>query len=102
MDCRDPLAARADDRLDELAVGILVAAVEQLAQRVRAIGPFVVDAGEIERPQRIVRRTNDEQASEAASELFQAVAQRCDFESGQLLARMASEISPARAQLVSI
>ena len=32
-----PLAAGADDRLDELAIGVLVAAIDELGQRLRPI-----------------------------------------------------------------
>ena len=55
LDRRDLLAAGADDRLDELPVRVLVAAIEQLAERVRPVRPLVVDAAEIERAERIVR-----------------------------------------------
>ena len=61
LDCFEEIAARRDDRLDELAVGILVAAVDELGERVDAIGAFVVDAVEIERPERIVGGPHDEE-----------------------------------------
>ena len=54
----DLLSTRPHDRLDELPVRIRVAVIHQLAQPVPSIGGFVVDAGQVERPERIVRRRN--------------------------------------------
>ena len=91
LDCFDALAAGADHRLDELAVGISVAAIDELRQRQRAIGSFVVDAGEIERTDRIVRRPDDEEPGEAAVELLQDVAKAGSLEAAKLLAGAAPQ-----------
>ena len=86
MDCFDALAAGADHRLDELAVGVAVAAIGELRQRQRAIGSFVVDAAEVERTDRIVPRADDEEPGEAAIELLQYVAKAGSLEAAKLLA----------------
>ena len=43
------LAARANDRLDELAIGIFIPSIDEFGERLRSIRPFVVDAGKIKR-----------------------------------------------------
>src|SRR5262245_36652369 len=54
----DALAAGADDRLDELMVGVLVAAIQQFRQRLTAMRSIVVAAAEVERADGVVGRTN--------------------------------------------
>src|SRR5262245_20462584 len=50
LDCRrgDPIRAGGDDGLDELAVGVLVAAIDELRDEEPPIGAFVVHAAEVE------------------------------------------------------
>src|SRR5205807_1554551 len=55
----------ADDRLDELMVRVLVAAIHQLREPERPARPVVVAAVEIERTNWIVRRANRENADAA-------------------------------------
>src|SRR3954465_12259956 len=57
----DRLRTGTNHGLDELPIRVLIAAVEELGDRLNAIGTLVVDAGEVQRAQRIVRRTDDEQ-----------------------------------------
>src|SRR5262249_57818135 len=54
----DPVRAGRDDGVDELAVGVLVAAVHELGDGEPPIGPLVVHAAKVERPARIVSRTD--------------------------------------------
>src|SRR6266545_461447 len=68
------LATGADDGLDELAVRVLVAAIDELRERVHPVGSLIVHAGEIERTQRIVRWTNHEESREPAGEVLEDVA----------------------------
>ena len=102
MDRRNLLAAGSNDRLDELAIRVLVPSIEELAERVGAIGPLVVDAAEIQRSQRVVRGTDNEQAGEPAGELLERITQGRSLERGQLFAGTASKIAAARAQLVDV
>ena len=97
-----PFAAGAADWLDELPIGVFIAAIDQFGQRLGAIRPFVVDAGEIKRSKRIVRRANDEQAGKAAIELFQRVAQAGRFKRGEILARATPYFLAPGAELVRI
>jgi len=96
----DPLSASADDRLDELAVGVLVAAIDELAERLPPIGSFIVNAGKIQRPERIVCGADDEETGESALELFEHIAQARSFKGGEVLACTAAEFHPAGTQLV--
>src|SRR4051812_15607903 len=68
-----PLAAGADDRFDKLTVSILIPAIDQLGQHLCPIRALVVGAIEIQRSERVVRRTNHEQTSETAIELFERI-----------------------------
>ena len=86
-----PLAAGADDRLDELAVGILVAAIDELAERLSPVGSFIVHPSEIQRPERIVRGADDEETGEATLELFEHIAQARRLEGRELFAGTAAE-----------
>ena len=87
-------------RLDELTVGILVAAIHQFAQCLYAIGPFVVDPLEIESAERVMFRADDEEGSEASGELFLDVAKRRCLERRQLLGGAAAKVGAAGTQLV--
>ena len=97
MDCFDPFAAGSDDRLDELAVRVPVPAVRQLRQEKGPVRPFVVHTAEIERTQRIVSRTDDEEAGEPPVELLEDVAQARRLEGSELLAGPSPEIAAAPA-----
>ena len=66
------LAARADHRLDELVVGVLVAAIISSASGCRAVRPLVVAAGEVERADRVVRGPDDEEAGDPAARTARA------------------------------
>src|SRR3954469_23713246 len=68
-----PLAAGADDRFDELTVSVLIPAIDQIGQHLCAIRALVVGATEIQRSERVVRRTNHEQPSKTAIELFECI-----------------------------
>ena len=59
------LGARPHHRLDELPVRILVPAIHQFAQRLHPVGPFVVHTFEIERAERMVVGTDDEEGCKA-------------------------------------
>src|SRR5262245_55420492 len=61
----DLLAAGADHRLDEGAVGILVAALHQFRERLEAVRALVVGAGQIERKYRVVRGADHVEPLEA-------------------------------------
>ena len=73
MDRDDPFAARGHDGLDELVVGVLVAAIDQLAKAEVTIGPFVVDAGKVQWSDRVVRRTDDVEAAKPSAGMFDSV-----------------------------
>ena len=92
LDCRDLVAAGADDRLDKLTVGVLVSAIDELGERVRSIRAFVVHARKVERTERIVGRPDHEQPGEAACELLDDVADVSALERGELFARAATKI----------
>ena len=100
MDCLEEIAARRDDRLDELPVGVLVAAIDELREPVDAIGSLVVDALEIEWTERIVRRPDDEEAGEPAAPVLERVAHPGGFERGQRVGRVPAEIAALGAELV--
>jgi hypothetical protein len=54
LDCFEQIAAGRHYGLDELAVGVLVAAIDELGEGVNTVRAFVVDAVEIEGPEGIV------------------------------------------------
>jgi len=95
-------AAGADDRFDELTVGVLVPAVDQFRKVLGSIRALVVDPGEIERAEWVVRRPDDEQAGEAAVELLQAVAKAGAFEGGDIFTGSAANLDPASRELVRL
>jgi hypothetical protein len=92
------LAAAADDRLDELPVGVLVGALDQFAERLLPIGRLVVRAPEIERPDGVVRRVDQVDRIEAQPRHFQRVAQGGRFGRRLKLSQPASQIHPRHAQ----
>src|SRR3954468_5187274 len=96
------LAAGADDWFDELTVSILVPAVDQFGQVLGSIGALVVDPGEIERAEWVVRRPDDEQAGEAAVELLQAVARAGAFEGGDMFTGPAANLDAPSRELVRL
>ncbi len=100
LDCLEEIAARRDDRFDELPVGILVSAVRELRKRVHPVGTFVVDAREVERAKRIVRRPDHEQPRESPGPLFERIPDTCGFESGERVGGVAAKIPPLGAQFV--
>src|SRR3954451_10699273 len=62
LDCFDALAAGRQDRVDELVIGVLVAAIDELGDAVMAVRALVVDAREVERAERIMGGTDQVQA----------------------------------------
>ena len=93
-----PLAA--DDRLDELVVGILVAAAHQLGQAWPPVGSIVEPAVEVERADRIVRRPDDvEPRTRLAGEL-RGVADGRRLERLQVLADAPASVQPRRRKRV--
>ena len=86
-----PLAG-GDDRLDELPVGIVVALLDQLGHRPLAIRRLVVDAGEIERADRIVVGPDDEDAGELRA------AAAAHASSNAAVSTDADELADARAR----
>ena len=97
---RSPLAARADHRLDELVVGIFVAAAHQLGERLPAIGPIVEAAGEVERADRIVRGPNRENARPAPRRRPCDVADGRGFGRLQVFAEPPAAVEPRRRERV--
>ena len=93
----DALAARADDRLDELVIGVLVAAAHQLGQRLRA--------DRIDRRSRRRNRTDRPDCAPAGSRRSagRAAAGRIDvahdrrFRRLQVFAEAAASVEPRRA-----
>src|SRR5207245_9665755 len=77
VDASDAVARGTHDRLDELMIGILVAAIHQLAEALRTVGSIVEAAGEIERPNRVVRGPDGEHPHAAGG--GGRVAENCRF-----------------------
>src|SRR5688572_18254269 len=102
LDRFDAIAAGADDRLDELAVGILVAAIDELCDGMNAIRPFVEDAAEVERPQGIVDGTNHVEAGNAPREMLEGVAQTRGLERSELFTGTPLRVDASGAQLVRV
>src|SRR5262245_9579290 len=73
------LTAGADNRFDELAVRVLVAALHELVETLTAIGRLVVDTAEVERAGRVVGRTYEIDRRELAPGRLERVAQRRGF-----------------------
>ena len=100
MDCLEEIAARRDDWLDELPVGVLVAAIDELGEPVDPVGSLVVDALEIERTKWIVRRPDDEEAKEPTAPVLERITYAGGFERGQRVGRVPAEIAALGAELV--
>ena len=96
LHCFHAFAAGADDRIDELAVRILVPAVHEFGEREAPIGPLIVAPAEIERANGIVNRPDEVHAPEAPGHEFGGVPQGSGFERPELLTRMAND-EPVRA-----
>ena len=94
------VAARADDRLDELVVGVLVAAAHQLGERLPAVGSIVEAAGEIERADRVVRGPDREDARPRRRSARSDVADGRRLGRLQVLADAAAAVEPRRRQRV--
>src|SRR5438067_5437601 len=95
---RNHLAAGADDGLDELMVGVLVAALHQLLRRMAPVGGIIIRAGEIERANRIVRRTNHVERIEAQQRMVHGVAQRRRLRRRDELAETTAKVEPWQAK----
>src|SRR6188508_160954 len=80
LDRGNPIAAGGYDRLDELAVGVFVATIDELREAEVSIRAFVVNAGEVEGADRIVRRPNEKDAMEAAGGALERVTKSSGFE----------------------
>ena len=76
---RQLLPAGADDRFDELVVGVLVGAGHQFGQVLTAVGRLVVRTAHIERPDRVVRRADHVDRVEAQARHLEGVTQRGGF-----------------------
>ena len=89
---REIIAGGGDDRFDEFAVRILVAALYQLRQRMSAIGFLVVGTVEIERADRVMLRPNLIDRTEAVLEMLRRIAERRRFTGGDVFAEPAGRI----------
>src|SRR6185503_11090867 len=63
------LSAGTDDGFDELSIRILVSAIDEFHERLTPVGSLVVNAGKVQRTERIVHRANHEEPGEPAVEL---------------------------------
>ena len=81
-------------------MGVLVAQLHQLAQRVVSIGSRIVGAIEIEGANRVVGRTNLIHGAEAMLDVPHGVAHRCGFHRGRVLAQTAQRIESRPRQFV--
>src|SRR3954469_22141087 len=97
-----PLTAGADDRFDELTIRVLIPAIDQLGQRLGSIRSLVVGAREVEWTERVMCRTNHEQTSKAAIELFECITQRGRLERREILAGAAAKFLATGPQLVRL
>src|SRR5574339_887984 len=84
LDRGNPIATGGDDRLDELTVGVLVAAIDEFREAEMTIRPFVVDALEIERANGIVRGADEKHAVESARRALERVTQSRGFKRREL------------------
>ena len=98
----NPLAAGTDDGLDELAVGVFVAAIHELRERLDAIRALIVHTREIKRAKRVVSRTNDKQPGKPPVALIEQVVETGSLEGGQIFAGASTELDAAGTQLVSL
>ena len=72
---RELFAARADNRLDELPVCVLVGAFHQLAQLLGAVGGLIVRTRDVEGTDRVVAWLNDVDRVEPRRERLEGIAQ---------------------------
>src|SRR5258708_35090306 len=84
-DLFDALAAGRDHRLDELVIGVLIAAIDELRDGVEPVRTLVVNTREIERAQRVVRGADEEEPGESSAGALQRITQAGGFEREQLL-----------------
>ena len=96
----DAIATRADHRLDELTVRVLIAAAHQLRESLAPIGSIVVAAGEIERSQGIVDGTNNKKARHAPGCELRHVSHGRRLGRSQVLAYPTAAIEPAGRERV--
>src|SRR2546430_4885749 len=89
-------AARADDRLDELMVGVFVTAVHQLEERVPPVGSIIVAAAEIKRANWIVARMHGEDAHDFGGCQAHRVTDGRDFGGLQVVAQSGAAVQPPR------
>jgi len=95
---REPLAAGADDGLDELAVGVLVGPLGQLGQILPPVRRFIIRAAQIEWTDRVVSRLNDVHRIEVQARGLERVAQRRRFRRALNIAEPAPEVEARRAK----
>ena len=90
------LRTGADDRFDELPVGVFVAAVDQLGHRLPAVGPLVVDAAEIERRERVVGGRTRKMDAKRPVNCSRASRSDGGLEGAELLAGAAAKVAIGR------
>src|SRR5437667_12025839 len=82
----DQLAARAENRFDELIIRVAVSPAHQLVQRLDPVGPIVELAPKVEGSDRIVARANREDACARNAAQGTRVADNRAFRRERLLA----------------
>src|SRR3954465_9036032 len=97
-----PLAAGADHGFDELAVRVLIPAIDEFGQRLDSIRPLVVSASEIQRAEGVVRGTNHEQTGKTTIELFECVTQRRRLDRREILASAAAKLLTTGGQFMRL
>ena len=94
------IARGAKERLDELAVGILVAAFHELLEGLDAIRLLVIRPGQVEWPDRVMRWANHVQTLKSMMQVTDRIRQRRGFGRGHLLADAAEAVESWRPQFV--
>src|SRR5512138_263077 len=94
----DPLATRTNHGLDELTVGVFVAAVDQFPESQTTVRSIVERAAKIKRPDRVVRRPDREHPY--ASGGGRGVAEDGGFGRLQQLAEPGAAVEARRCQRV--
>jgi hypothetical protein len=79
---------------------VLVAAVDELRERVDTVGALVVDTVEVERSERIVGGSHDEQTGEPAVPVLEGIPHASGFEGGQRFGGVPAKVAPFGAELV--
>src|SRR5205814_536146 len=92
------LAGGADDRLDELMISVLVAAIHELAEAVAALRQGIVAAAEVERADRVV--TGMDREDPYAGSCRRRVADDGCFAGEEVLAEAAADVEARRGQRV--